>query len=187
MTRRGTKLAIVLVAAGLPLAVVACSSSSKTTATTTTTTTTAANKSFEVTTADGQASLSLDGQLPPGWPQAFPIPAGATAAGSGSLSNETSGGSVAVFTTTATPQDTYSFYRDSKTLTVTSSSALGAGETYLGTVKLGGSYPGSVSVLARTGQTYIVIVLDAGSGDSSSGSSSTSSSYVSSTTSTVTP
>ena len=42
-------------------------------------------KNFQVSTPNGQVSLSLDGQLPPNWPSQFPVPAGAKAAGSGSL------------------------------------------------------------------------------------------------------
>jgi hypothetical protein len=161
------RVAVVLLAAGLLLPAAACSSSKKTAATTTTTTTAEANKTFEVTTADGQVSVSLDGQLPPGWPKAFPIPDGATVAGSGSLVKSTSGGAVAVFTTSAKPTDTYNFYADNSSLTIESKSALGVGPAYVGTVKMGGTYAGRVTVLSKSDQTLIVIVLEAGSASTS--------------------
>ena len=51
------------------------------------TTTTLSNTHLDVETPDGQVSLALNGKLPPGWPSDFPIPKGASPAGSGSLVN----------------------------------------------------------------------------------------------------
>ena len=174
------KALLAVVVATLVVAMAGCSSSSKSASTTTTSTsTTAGNKSFEVTTADGQVSLSLDGNLPPGWPQTFPVPDGASPAGSGSLVKGESGKLVAVFTSTGTPQDAYTFYRDSTAITVDDSSAGGIGPAYLGTVKFSGSSTGRVTVLSKGGATTIVIVLDSGSTDT--GSSDTGSSDTGST------
>ena len=66
-------------AAGLLLgclaAVSGCSSSGSSTASKTTA------RNFQVSTPNGQVSLSLDGQLPANWPSQFPVPSGAEVAG----------------------------------------------------------------------------------------------------------
>jgi hypothetical protein len=162
-------LATVAVAAALLVPVAACSSKAKTTTAASTTTTTAdsSNKTFQITTADGQISLSLDGQLPPGWPSSFPVPSGATAAGSGSLANSSKGKLVAVFTASGAAEDAYNFYKGSSAFTVDSSSAIGAGPAYVGTVAFSGSFSGRVSVISRGSQTTIVVVLDATSANGS--------------------
>jgi hypothetical protein len=51
--------------------------------------------------------VSLNGHLPPNWPATFPIPSGATAAGSGSLAKGGSGVIVGVYTTSQAPEDVY--------------------------------------------------------------------------------
>ncbi|MGZ4682587.1 MAG: hypothetical protein ACXWCM_03145 [Acidimicrobiales bacterium] len=169
--RRVHKLvAIGAVSAALVLPTVACSSSSKSgSETTTTSTTSASSKSFEVTTADGQISLSLDGNLPPGWPTTFPVPDGASPAGSGSLAKGGSGKLVGVFTGSMTPQDAYDFYKSSTAYTVDDSQSLGAGSAYVGTVSFSGTYTGRVTVLSKGGSTTIVIVIDAGSDANTNG------------------
>jgi len=172
-------VALALVTAGLMLPTAACSSSAPSTSTTSTTaasSTTSGNKSFEVTTADGQISLSLDGNLPPGWPETFPVPSEASAAGSGSLATGGSGKLVAVFTSTGSPQDAYTFYKDTTTFTVDDSSSAGIGSAYLGTVKFSGSYSGRVTVVSKGGATTIVIVLDAGSDGAATDTSASSTS-----------
>jgi len=161
MRRVREAMAVGAMAAALVLPLAACSSDAKTSSAGTTTTTAASNKNFEVTTADGQISLSLDGKLPPGWPSSFPVPDGATAAGSGSLANSSKGKLVAVFTTSGSAEDTYNFYKGSSALTVDSSSAIGAGPAYVGTVAFSGSFSGRVSVISRGSQTTIVVALDA--------------------------
>ena len=70
----------------------ACGSSSKSSSSTTTT----VPRNFNVETPNGQVSLSLDGQLPPNWPSSFPVPSGATPAGSGSLVKAGSGALIGV-------------------------------------------------------------------------------------------
>jgi len=168
MRRMDKTLATVMVAAALIVGVAACSSKAKTTtAPTTTTTADSSNRTFQITTADGQISLSLDGKLPPGWPASFPIPDGATAAGSGSLANSSNGKLVAVFTTSGAAADAYDFYKGSSAFTVDSSSAIGAGPAYVGTVAFSGAFSGRVNVLSRGSQTTIVVTLDATSANGS--------------------
>jgi hypothetical protein len=165
MRRVRDLVTVAVLSATVVLAVVGCSSSGTKDSTTTTTSTTSAstNRSFEVSTADGQVSLSLDGNLPPGWPDTFPVPDGASPAGSGSLAKGGSGKLVGVFTGTMSPQDAYDFYRSSTAYTVDGSQAVGAGPAYVGTVTFSGSYKGRVTVLSKGGSTTIVVVIDAGS------------------------
>jgi hypothetical protein len=145
-------LAIVLMAA--------CGSSSKSSSSTTTT----VPRNFNVETPDGQVSLSLDGQLPPNWPSSFPVPSGATAAGSGSLVKAGSGALIGVYSSTQAPADAYGFYKNNSSLTITKSGSLGSGDKYVGTIELGGSYAGSnVTVVSSGGTTYIVVTLKSGS------------------------
>jgi hypothetical protein len=161
-----------LALAGL-LLLVACGSSSKasssggnattttttTTTTSATTTTTASNKGFQLQTDDGQVSLSLNGQLPPNWPSSFPVPSGATAAGSGSLAKGESGVLVGVYTTSQAPADVYKFYKTNPSLTIGTTRSAGAGSAYIGRVELKGSYSGHITVVALNGTTKIVVTL----------------------------
>jgi len=164
MRRVRDLVTVAALSATVVLAVVGCSSSgTKDSTTTTTSTTSASNRSFEISTADGQVSLSLDGNLPPGWPDTFPVPDGASPAGSGSLAKDGSGKLVGVFTGTMSPQDAYDFYKSSTAYTVDGSQAVGAGPAYVGTVTFSGTYEGRVTVLSKGGSTTIVIVIDAGS------------------------
>jgi hypothetical protein len=161
--RNVTALAIV----GL-LPLVACGSSSKssssggnatTTTTSATTTTTASNKGFEVQTDDGHVSLSLNGNLPPNWPSSFPVPSGATAAGSGSLAKGEGGVLVGVYTTSQAPAEVYDFYKTNPSLTIGDARSVGAGSAYIGRLELKGSYTGHVTVLAFNGTTAILATL----------------------------
>ena len=94
---------VALAAASVAVPVGACSGEdTDATSSTTTTTTSAPPRNFQVSTPDGQVSLSLDGQLPPGWPTDFPVPDGAEPAGSGSIGDAESTVRVGVFTTTET-------------------------------------------------------------------------------------
>ena len=156
-TRRTYALILV---GGLLLA--ACGSSSKSGGGSTTTT---SGRNFEVTTPAGQVSLSLDGQLPPNWPGAFPTPAGSTPEGSGSLANDNKGFMIGVFTSPETAKDTFNFYKSNDSLTVSSSSSIGIGSAYAGTVELGGAYDGGnvVVVPAGSDRSYVVITLKQGS------------------------
>jgi hypothetical protein len=154
MSNRPKAVALAVAAAVLCVALVAgCSSSGKSTPTT------VPEKGFEIATPDGTASLSLSGDLPPGWPSEFPVPDGADVAGSGTLSNSTSTGLVALFTVSGDPSDTYDFYKSNTAYTVTSSSSAGVGRAYVGTVQFTGSVNGSVTLAGRNSKSYLAIVL----------------------------
>jgi hypothetical protein len=133
------------------------SGSPGTTAAATTTGTT--NRTIEMQTEDGQASLSLDGKLPPGWPTAFPLPPGATPAGSGSLVKDSTGAMVGVFKLSGSPTDAFAFYTDNQSLQVTDKSSLGGGDTFIGRAKFSGTYDGSVTVGGAAGRDLLVVVL----------------------------
>jgi hypothetical protein len=146
------------------LALGGCSGSGSDTAATTTaatagTTTGTSARNIAIETQSGQASLSLDGQLPPGWPPAFPIPPGATPAGSGSLVKDQSGAMVAVYRLSGTPQVAFSFYTDNQELAITDSSSVGLGQAFVGRAKLNSAYQGSVSVGGVGSGDLLVIVL----------------------------
>ena len=123
------------------------------------TTTTLSSTHLQVETPDGQVSLSLNGKLPPGWPSDFPVPKGATPAGSGSLVNGGSGVKIGVYTTSQAPADAFEFYKSNASLTVTASGSAGTGDKYVGTIQLGGSSPGNVTIVASGSKTYIVVTL----------------------------
>jgi hypothetical protein len=155
---------------GCLVAAAGCSSSSSSTAGPATTaaspaTTTASPtpkitaRNFQVSTPNGQVSLSLDGQLPPNWPGQFPVPAGATAAGSGSLGGSSSATLVAAYTTSQAASDAFAFYTGNSKLTTSGQKSVGAGAHYLGRAKITAPYTGSVTVVSHSGTTYIVIVL----------------------------
>lgn len=157
-----TRRLIVIGAIAATGLIVGCSSTSSTSTTTTsTTTTTAAStpKDFAVDTPDGQVSLSLDGKLPPNWPKGFPVPSGATAAGSGSAGGTSSTTMVAVYTTSGSAEDAFNFYKTNSSLTVSDASGAGVGKAFIGKLKVSGEYDGSVTVVGRADSTYIVIVL----------------------------
>ena len=135
------------------MAMASCSSSDDSSTTTT------ASRGFEISTEDGQASISLSGDLPDGWPSSFPLPSGATAAGSGSLGGSSSTDLIGVFTSDGTPEEVFTFYTEQSSLTVDSKASLGNGENYVGTVKFSGAESGRVTVLPKDGQTLIVIAL----------------------------
>ena len=160
-TRTVSALIALVLVGGLALTACGSSTSTSTTTTAAPATTEANNKNFSVSTADGQVSISLNGQLPPNWPKAFPLPNGATTAGSGSLGGTDSTAMVGVFSATGTPEDTFAFYKDNTSLTVSDSKVIGAGSAYVGTLQLSGSYTGRVTVLSKDGTTYILVALQA--------------------------
>jgi hypothetical protein len=162
-------------AAGLAVVAAAgCSStSSKSAPPTTVTPTTQATKHLSVVTPEGQVSLSLDGQLPPGWPAQFPVPAGATPAGSGSLGSAQTGTSVAVYNTSQSPPQTFDFYRTNQSLTVVSSKALGSGTAYIGRVTISNPWKGSVTVVPSSSASMAVVVLSTSTGSTTSSTTPT--------------
>jgi len=139
------------------LAFGACSSSSKSDSTTSTTT---SNKAVTVDTPEGQASLALNGSLPPGWPTDFPVPDGSTPKGSGSLNNATQNVMIGVYTSSQSPRDVFDFYQGNSSLTVSSHSSVGVGSAFVGQLSLGGKYAGSNIVVTPGGDgSYIVVTL----------------------------
>jgi hypothetical protein len=150
-----TRIAALFCLAVLIGGAAACSSDSSSSKNTTTT----SNRGFEVQTPEGQVSLSLSGDLPPNWPSDFPLPSGAEPAGSGSLGSSSTTGLVGVYSTSSSPEDAYNFYKSNPDLQVTSSSSIGAGSTYLGTVAFTGAFTGSVVTLPHNGETLIVVYL----------------------------
>jgi hypothetical protein len=151
----------------LPVAAVACSGEDSASTSTTTTTTTAV-RNFAVATPQGQVSLSLDGKLPPGWPEDFPVPRSAEPAGSGSLGGTDSTVRVAVYTTTGSGQDTLDFYVDNPDLQVGPPSGAGSGQGFVGSADLLSPFAGGVTVLSRDGEGYLVVTLTEGDGGSDS-------------------
>jgi len=149
------------------LALGACSSSSKSDSTTSTTT---SNKALTVDTPEGQASLALNGALPPGWPTDFPVPDGSTPKGSGSLGTNNGNFMVGVYTSTQAPTDAFDFYKSSSGLTVTSTSSVGIGSKFVAQLELGGKYAGGSIVIIPGGDgSYIIITIKpAGSGSTTS-------------------
>lgn len=161
---------VALAAASVAVPVGACSGEdTDATSSTTTTTTSAPPRNFQVSTPDGQVSLSLDGQLPPGWPTDFPVPDGAEPAGSGSIGDAESTVRVGVFTTTETGQATLDFYTDNSDVQTENPAAAGSGDRLVASLDLVAPYEGSLTVLSRTGTTYLIAVLN----EDAPGSSST--------------
>jgi hypothetical protein len=150
---------------------VACGDDDNGTAATTTT----ANQGFEVSTPDGQASISLSGSLPPNWPDDFPIPSGSEPAGSGSLGGSSSTGFIGVYTTSMSPSEVYAFYTSNTSLTVDSHTMIGE----IGIVQFSGDFSGTIVTLSRNNETLIVVLLSQSTsgtttGGSGSGSGTTS-------------
>ena len=168
-----------LTAVGLGALGTACSSDDD--ASTTTTTAASSNgtvpKSFSVSLPEGEASLSLDGELPPSWPSSFPVPRGAEPAGSGSLANSESGVQIGVYSTRQAAKDAFSFYSSDESLSPSNVKSTGIGNAFVGTLTLGGTYEGTVWVGGYEGTTYIVVVLtgSTGAGGTSNTTSATTS------------
>lgn len=178
MPRSRSLVAAVALTSVLALGTVAtaCGSDSNTASTTTTAAPSSsgtAPKSFSVSTPQGDVSLSLDGKLPPSWPSSFPVPSGAEPAGSGSLAKSESGVQIAVFSTSQSGADAFSFYSQNSSLSPSNVKSTGVGNAFVGTLTLGGSWDGSVTVAGSGGTTYIVVVLTGSSGAGSSGGSGT--------------
>ena len=152
----------------------ACSSDSSSDSTSTSTnrssvSTSKSSDGFSISTPAGEVSVSLSGDLPPGWPSGFPLPKKTDPAGSGSLGGSSSGTMVGVFSTKESGSDALDFYAGDSSLDPSSKKSAGGSSNFLGSVDLGGSYPGSVTIGEIGGTTYIVAILDSdGSGSSTS-------------------
>ena len=122
---------------------------------------------FSISTPAGEVSVSLSGDLPPGWPSDFPLPKKTDPAGTGSLGGSSSGTMVGVFSTKESGSDALDFYAGDSSLDPSSKKSAGGSSTFLGSVDLGGSYPGSVTVGEISGTTYIVAILNSDGAGSS--------------------
>jgi hypothetical protein len=152
-------IGIVTVAVSAAALVAGCSSSSKSSTSPTTTTLAVDTKGFQVQAPEGQVSLSLDGVLPPNWPAGFPVAPNTEAAGSGSLGGTAQTNLVGVYSSTDAPEDVYRFYASTDAYKIDSSSSIGAGSVFIGTVRFSGAYEGSASIVSRSGKVYVVVVL----------------------------
>ncbi len=139
------------------LSLVGCSSSHPAGSSTTPST---PSRSFAIDTPEGTVSLSLDGELPPHWPSGFPVPPGATPAGSGSIGSETTAHQIAVYETTSTGQETFDFYKNSTSLTVSNPKSVGTGSAFVGRLEFSGTHKGSVTVTDLTDQTHVIVYLN---------------------------
>ncbi|MBS1838858.1 MAG: hypothetical protein JST64_14280 [Actinobacteria bacterium] len=183
-------LVLVVAVSSASLVLGACSKDDSSSSTSTTTTTKespskgstggSGTKSFSVDTPEGQASLSLDGQLPPNWPNDFPAPKQSEVAGSGSLARSDSGVMVGVYTTKQSASSVYEAYKSNADLKVSGAKSATIGGVFAGRMSIGGTYDGSITVTAIDGTTYVVVVLKGGGGSASSSSSSSSTSTPSS-------
>jgi hypothetical protein len=166
MSARRSLLAAGAVVAALTFGAAACSSDGNDSSATTTT----ASRSFQISTPAGEVSLSLDGQLPPGWPSDFPLPDGVEPAGSGSVAGSESGVMVGVFTTSQAAKDTLDAFSSEPSLSASDVKSTGVGSSFLGSLTLGGDWEGSVTVAGRQDSTYVVVVLTGASGAGGTGS-----------------
>ena len=148
----------------------ACSSDSSSDSTSTDRSSVSTSKSsdgFSISTPAGEVSVSLSGDLPPGWPSDFPLPKKTDPAGSGSLGGSSSGTMVGVFSTKESGSDALDFYAGDSSLDPSSKKSAGGSSTFRGSVDLGGSYPGAVTVGEISGTTYIVAILNSDGAGSS--------------------
>jgi hypothetical protein len=53
----------------------------------------------------------------------------------------------------------FDFYKSNRSLTITGSGSAGSGDKYVGTIQLGGSSPGNVTIVSSGNDTYIVVSL----------------------------
>lgn len=121
-------------------------------------------KQVEVQTANGQLSLSLNGELPPHWPHDAPVPPGSHTAGSASLVGESHGLMAGVFRNRQSPEEVYSYYTTANSITVQSQSAVGSGNRFAGRVVVTRPVDANVTVVPYQHETLIVIVIPAGRG-----------------------
>jgi hypothetical protein len=85
---------------------------------------------FSISTPAGEVSVSLSGDLPPGWPSDFPLPKKTDPAGSGSLGGSSSGTMVGVFSTKESGSDALDFYAGDSSLDPSSKKSAGGSSTF---------------------------------------------------------
>lgn len=160
MTRKWAGVAVI--AALIGAVAIGCSSDDSNKSSSSTTTSKSNPKSFQVSTPDGQVSLSLDGQLPPNWPSGFPVAPNTKKAGSGSLGDTSKTVLVGVYSATSKPDEVFNFYKSSAAYTVDSSNSAGAGSAFVGNVQFSGAYTGNATVVSNAGTTYVIVSLETG-------------------------
>ncbi|HWT83979.1 MAG TPA: hypothetical protein VN648_34940, partial [Candidatus Methylomirabilis sp.] len=81
-------------------------------------------------------------------------------AGSGSIERETKAHMIAVFKTTSTGQETFDFYKNSTSLTVSNPKSAGAGSSFVGRMEFSGTHKGSVTVTDISNPTHFIVYLN---------------------------
>jgi len=114
---------------------------------------------IDVQTPAGAVTISLDQQLPAGWPADFPVPATATPAGSGALAGAAPTTQIGAYSVAQPPDEVFAFYAQQAGLAVASASSAGTGDEFDGTVRLEGASAGLVTVVGGAGGATIVAVL----------------------------
>jgi hypothetical protein len=114
---------------------------------------------FEVSTSNGQVSLSLNGKLPPHWPANAPVPHGAKPAGSASLVGKSNGVLAGVYTSRQSPEQVYEFYTTDKSITTSSQSSAGSGSSFVGRVSITAPIEANVTIVPYKGGSAIVMIL----------------------------
>ena len=124
------------------------------------------NTEFEVSTPQGQVSLSLTGKLPPNWPSNVPVPPGTRPAGSASLVGKSNGIKAGVYRTRQSPQQVYDYYTSQPSITTTSKSAVGSGSNYVGRVSITAPITANITIVPYQHGSAIVIAIPGGHGRS---------------------
>ncbi len=144
--------ALVLLAAG-------CASSAAFTGSGSSSAARASDHTVRISTPAGDATVALDGHLPPGWPSDFPLPAGAKAAGSGSLTTSSRSTLVAVYSSDQAPETVFGFYRAHPGLKAGEPTSVGFGSAFAGELSFTDTFTGSMGVIGKDASSYFAIVL----------------------------
>lgn len=124
------------------------------------------NTEFEVSTPQGQVSLSLNGKLPPNWPANAPVPPGAHPAGSASLVGKSNGIKAGVYRSRQAPAQVYNYYTSQPSITTTSKSAVGSGSNFVGRVSITVPISANITIVPYQHGSLIVMVIPGGHGPS---------------------
>jgi hypothetical protein len=124
------------------------------------------NSNVEVSTPEGQVSLSLNGKLPPDWPSNTPVPPGARPAGSASLVGNSHGIEAGVYRSRQSPEQVYNYYTSDSSITTTSKSAVGSGSNFVGRVSITAPITANITIVPYQHGSLIVIVIPGGHGPS---------------------
>jgi hypothetical protein len=118
------------------------------------------NGSAAVQTPDGQATLSLDGKLPAGWPDDFPLPESTAPEGSGSLVNEDRSAMIGVYDVTSLePTEVADFYRNEPSVEATGATAVVVGNDGIGAFDMIQPVQAHVRILPNGDGSRLVVTL----------------------------